>query len=220
MMKVSASILAANLANAGEECKKVIDAGVDSLHIDVMDGQFVPNITFGVGFLADVVKYCQPNIPVYSHMMVLNVDNFLSEFSKYSDGIIVHAEGCQDVVYTLNKIRDYGIKAGLALSPAIHESTLEHLLEYLDIILVMTVSPGFCGQSFMYSQIAKIKNIKNLISIYPKISLTVDGGIKENNVGKVYQAGADTVVIGSGLFINNKYKENLLSIQQAFSSNL
>lgn len=215
-IKISASILSANFACLGEEVSNITKAGSDYIHIDVMDGSFVPNITFGPCVVKDIRKFS--NIPFDVHLMVDSPESHIKSFAEAgSDMITFHVESCVHIDRTISLIKSFGKKAGISLVPSTPISTIEYILEEIDLILVMTVNPGFAGQSFLTSQLSKISKIRQMIDTSSRdINLGVDGGININTAKSVISAGADFLVSGSSIFKdgNSKlYKQNIENIR-------
>lgn len=200
MVKIAPSILSANFAVLGEQVRVVEQAGAELLHIDVMDGHFVPNITIG----PLVVKALRPlsGLIFDVHLMIQNPDLYITQFADAgADIITVHAETTPHLHRTLQIIKQAGKKVGLAYNPATPADGLEYVLPMLDLVLIMTVNPGFGGQKFITEMLSKIKKVKNLLQERkPDVMLQVDGGVNNSTVANVVQAGADVLVAGSAIF--------------------
>ncbi len=201
---IAPSILSADFANLGQEVTDVIAAGADWIHFDVMDNHYVPNLTIGPGVLKAIRPYSRKPIDV--HLMVEPVDGIIPAFAEAGADIVTfHCEASRHVDRTLQLIRNFKMKAGLVFNPATPISYLDYELDRLDLVLIMSVNPGFGGQSFIESSLEKIAAVKEKLDRYEQetgrhIALEVDGGIKASNIAKVAQAGADTFVAGSAIF--------------------
>ena len=206
MIKLAPSILSANFLTLGEEIKAAEAVGADMLHIDVMDGNFVPNITIGP-FIVEAIRSIT-SLPLDVHLMIEEPERYIGDFVKAgADYLTIHYEACVHLHRTVQQIRESGIKAGVSLNPATPVGSLEHILQDIDIALLMSVNPGFGGQEFIPEAIGKIKTLRNLIREKGlSASIEVDGGIKLTNAADVISAGADILVMGSAFF-NSKDKD-------------
>lgn len=218
MIKLSPSILSADFSNLLMDIKSVEDAGVELLHIDVMDGHFVPNISLGPVVLNSIKG--KTSIPFDVHLMIENPDNYIQSFVEAgADIITVHAEACLHLHRTIQNIKSYGIKAGVSLNPATPLCELENVLEELDMVLIMSVNPGFGGQKFIEGSIRKIKSLRTMIEERGlDVDIEVDGGIKVDNVEKVIKAGANVIVAGSAIFSGKNIKENVSAFKEKFNT--
>ena len=208
--RIAPSILSADFARLGEEVAEVIRAGADLIHFDVMDNHYVPNLTFGPMVCAALKPYA--TVPVDVHLMVEPVDDLIHAFAKAGANIITfHPEASRHVDRSLGLIKEYGCQAGLVLNPATPVNILENILDKLDMVLLMSVNPGFGGQSFIPNTLVKIRKVREMLDEYERqsgrhIALEVDGGVKTDNIAEIAAAGADTFVAGSAIFGKPDYK--------------
>lgn len=201
VIRIAPSILAADFAKIGEEIKEVEQGGADWIHVDVMDGHFVPNITIG----PLIVEAIRPHtsLPLDVHLMIENPDRYIPAFAKAgADLISVHAETCPHLHRTLHLIKEQGVRAGVVLNPATSLVTIEHVLNDLDLVLLMTVNPGFGGQQFIASTLPKIKALRNMVTDLglKHIDIEVDGGVNKETAKLVIEAGANVLVAGNAVF--------------------
>lgn len=211
MVKIAPSILSADFSILEREIKNVEQAGADYLHIDVMDGHFVPNLTFGPCLVKSIRK-CT-SIPFDVHLMITNPDDFIDAFIEAgADIVTVHAEAVGHLDRTLQHIKKSGKKAGVSLNPATNESVLKYVMDKLDLVLVMSVNPGFGGQKFIESQLEKIIAVKKMIG-GKNIEIEVDGGINMNTALLCREAGADVLVAGNAVFAAENYKKAIESLR-------
>ena len=213
-IKIAPSILACNFSKLNDEVLSIEKAGADFIHLDIMDGHFVPNLTFGPPVIKSLRHLTK--LPFDVHLMVSNPDVLLDEYVNAGSNIItVHVEACNDLARTLNYIKSKGCKAGVAINPHTDIQFIENVIEDLDLILIMTVNPGFGGQKFINSMVKKIFLVKEIISTRD-IFLEVDGGITKENSKVVINAGANVLVAGTSVFKTNKeitYKMNIDSLR-------
>ncbi len=217
-IQIAPSILSCNFLELGKEIKDVEKAGADLIHIDVMDGHFVPNITIGPLFVEAIKKIATKPLDV--HLMIDNPGAFVNDFAvKGADIITIHAEADNHLFRTLEVIKSSGKKAGVSLNPSTPLAFLDHVIHIVDLILIMTVNPGFGGQAYIPSMEEKIRNTRKMIDkTGRKIDLEVDGGIKADNVKKVVEAGGDMIVMGTEIFHSKDYRKKIQEVRKKIGS--
>lgn len=212
---IAPSILSADFSKLGEEVRAVEAAGADIIHVDVMDGHFVPNITIGPLVVRDLRQVTK--LPLDCHLMIENPDEYIGDFVEAgADMISVHAEACRHLHRTVHLIKDHGKRAGVVINPATPVGAVETILPDVDFILVMSVNPGFGGQSFIAATLAKVKRLKLMAQeSNPGLSIEIDGGIKAHNAGEARAAGVDWFVAGSAVFGAEDYGEAIRQLRAA-----
>jgi ribulose-phosphate 3-epimerase len=215
MAKIAPSILSADFTRLGEEIQSVEKAGADLIHVDVMDGHFVPNITIGP-LIVEAARRAT-HLPLDVHLMISDPDAYVDDFVQSgADSITVHAEAVEHLHRSIQRVRMAGAKAAVSLNPATPLHGLEYVLEDLDMVLLMTVNPGFGGQAFIRSVLPKIKRLRRILDERGlNVEIEVDGGIGPETIGEVSRAGADVFVAGSAIFLSEDYKRTIERMREA-----
>lgn len=204
---IAPSILSADFARLGEEVRAVADAGADIIHVDVMDGHFVPNITIGPLIVRALRKVT--DLPLDVHLMIAKPDRYIADFAHAgADWISVHVETCPHLQRSLNLIREHGKKTGVVLNPATSLSSLEYVLDDVDFVMLMSVNPGFGGQSFIPATLGKIRALRSMLdeSGHPEVDIEVDGGVSPKTIAQIARAGANIFVAGSAVYTQKDYR--------------
>jgi ribulose-phosphate 3-epimerase len=218
LKKIAPSILSADFSRLGEEVRAVEKAGADVIHVDVMDGHFVPNITIGPLVVQGLKKLT--SLPLDVHLMIEKPERYVEAFAQAgSNWITIHAEVCSNLKRMIKKIRRLNVRPGIVLKPATSLKTLYPVLDALDLVLIMSVNPGFGGQSFIPSALKKIERLRRIIdqNQYP-LEIEVDGGVKAENIKEVSKAGGDIFVVGTGIFKTNNYEETIRKLRQEINA--
>lgn len=215
MVKIAPSILSADFSRLGEEVKAVEEAGADWIHVDVMDGKFVPNITVGPLVVEALRKVT--DLPLDVHLMIENADLYVEDFAMAGADIIsVHAEACPHLHRTVQRIKDNGARAGVVLNPATTLFALDEIIEQVDLVLLMSVNPGFGGQEFIGSVLSKIELLRNTLNESGvELDVEVDGGVRPDNAATIKKAGANVLVAGSAIFGSDDYKKAIEELRNA-----
>ena len=218
MKKIAPSILSADFSRLAEEVRAVEKAGADVIHVDVMDGHFVPNITIGPLVVQGLKKLT--SLPLDVHLMIENPERYVEVFAQAgSDWITIHAEVCPNLKRMIRKVRQLNARPGIVLKPATPLKTLFPVLDDIDLVLIMSVNPGFGGQSFIPATLKKIERLRKIIDQNGySMEIEVDGGVKIENIGEVSRAGGDIFVVGTGIFKTKDYEETIRKLRQEIAS--
>lgn len=214
MVKIAPSILSADFSNLGEDVKKIEQYGADLVHIDVMDGMFVPNISFGIPIIKSIRKITK--LPFDVHLMIEEPARYVEDFVKAgADIITIHYEADRHIDRTINYIKSFGVKAAIALNPATPVENIKHLIPNLDMVLIMSVNPGFGGQKYINYCSEKIKEVKELSNKFNKdLMIQVDGGVGKDNIKEVVACGANVIVAGSAVFKDGMVERNIKDLRK------
>lgn len=215
MVKISPSILSANFSRLGKDIELLDQCDVEMIHIDVMDGHFVPNISFGLPVIKDIRPMTKKVFDV--HLMIEEPSKYVEDFVKAgADLITIHYEADRHIDRTINYIKSFGVKVGVALNPGTPVSVLKNIIASLDMVLIMSVNPGFGGQKFIPYAVDKIKEVKEMANLVNKeLMIQVDGGVDSTNIKTIVDAGANVLVAGSAVFKNGEVEKNVLSLREA-----
>ncbi|MDH3481552.1 MAG: ribulose-phosphate 3-epimerase [Gammaproteobacteria bacterium] len=216
---IAPSILSADFARLGDDVKAVLDAGADVVHFDVMDNHFVPNLTIGP-LICDALRNFGIEAPIDVHLMVEPVDRIIPDFAKAGASYITfHPEASRHIDRSLGLIREFGCKSGLVFNPATPLGSLEYVIDKVDMVLIMSVNPGFGGQKFIPSALDKLREARKIIEESGRdIRLEIDGGVKVSNIGEIAAAGADTFVAGSAIFSSDDYAATIAAMKSAIAN--
>ena len=216
MIKIAPSVLSADFSRLGQQLEELQHCGADLIHLDVMDGRFVPNITFGPPIIKSIRSYT--NLPFDVHLMIEEPSKHIEDFIKAgADIITVHYEADRHIDRTINYIKSFGIKAAVALNPGTPVANIKNLIPYLDMVLIMSVNPGFGGQKYLKYASLKIQEVKKLsLELNPELLIEVDGGVDLSNIEEIISCGANVIVAGSAVFKDNKIEENIRNLKRVF----
>jgi ribulose-phosphate 3-epimerase len=216
MIKIAPSVLSADFSRLGQQVEELERCGSDIIHLDVMDGRFVPNITFGPPIIKSIRSYTK--LPFDVHLMIEEPSRYIEDFVKAgADIITVHYEADRHIDRTINYIKTFGVKAAVALNPGTPVANIKNLIPYLDMVLIMSVNPGFGGQKYIKYSSSKIQETKELsLEFNPELLIEVDGGVDLSNIKEVVTCGANVIVAGSAVFKDNKLEENIINLKRGF----